>query len=105
MISAGARVQAAAWSYPKPTEAFLSLCDYVSFYPKAMDACFVDDEQARPSRAASTAAGSRQISSVRPRKSPVHRAGEINSREAEAWLDTDVRCWRAPEAAARNREV
>lgn len=34
--------------YPKPTEAFLPIRDCVAFYPKAMDACFVDDEQARP---------------------------------------------------------
>ena len=38
----------AAWSYPTPTPAFAALADYVAFYVRQMDACFVDDEQVRP---------------------------------------------------------
>ena len=38
----------AAWSYPDPTPAFDALKDHVAFYVAQMDACFVDDEQARP---------------------------------------------------------
>jgi uncharacterized protein (DUF427 family) len=38
----------AAWSYPAPTSAFVSMRDYVAFYPALMDACFVDGEQVQP---------------------------------------------------------
>jgi uncharacterized protein (DUF427 family) len=48
VISGTTRVQAGAWGYPKATEAFRPIRDYVAFYPKAMEACFVDHEQARP---------------------------------------------------------
>ena len=48
VITGRSRAQAAAWSYPEPTEAFLPIRHHVAFYPGAMDACFVDDEQARP---------------------------------------------------------
>ena len=44
----GARVAAAAWGYPQPTEPFRPIRDHIAFYPGAMDACFVGDEQARP---------------------------------------------------------
>ena len=36
---------AAAWSYPTPTAPFACLTDCIAFYPAAMDACFVDEEQ------------------------------------------------------------
>ena len=42
------RAGRAAWSYPDPTPAFLSIAEYLAFYPHLMDACFVGDEQARP---------------------------------------------------------
>jgi uncharacterized protein (DUF427 family) len=44
----GRRAIRAAWSYPDPTPAFDALKDHVAFYVAQMDACFVDDEQARP---------------------------------------------------------
>jgi uncharacterized protein (DUF427 family) len=48
-VSAGGRRAArAAWSYPDPTPEFRALKDHVAFYVRSMDACFVDDEQARP---------------------------------------------------------
>jgi len=48
-VSAGGRrAVRAAWSYPDPTPAFSALKDRVAFYVRLMDACFVDDEQARP---------------------------------------------------------
>src|SRR3954447_19322948 len=47
-VSAGGRrAVRAAWSYPDPTPAFSALKDHVAFYVPLMDACFVDDEQAR----------------------------------------------------------
>ncbi len=38
----------AAWSYPNPTEAFLSIKDYIAFYPGRVEACYVDGERVRP---------------------------------------------------------
>ncbi len=44
-LSIGGRtVGNAAWSYPKPTPAFLPIAGYIAFYPSKMDACYVDDE-------------------------------------------------------------
>ncbi len=34
-----------AWYYPTPTERFISIANYVAFYPSAMDACYVDGER------------------------------------------------------------
>lgn len=45
-VTVGDRVaERVAWCYPTPTERFASLANYVAFYPSAMDACYVDDEQ------------------------------------------------------------
>ncbi len=35
----------AAWTYPRPTEDFAAIMDYVAFYPSRMDDCFVDGER------------------------------------------------------------
>jgi len=37
-----------AWTYHKPTPAFADIAGYIAFYPHAMDACFVGDEQVKP---------------------------------------------------------
>lgn len=34
-----------AWYYPTPTERFQPIVNYVAFYPRAMDACYVNGEQ------------------------------------------------------------
>ena len=34
----------AAWTYPRPTERFELIKDYVAFYPNLMDSCTVDGE-------------------------------------------------------------
>ena len=34
----------AAWFYPRPTDRFLPIKDYVAFYPSKVDACYVDGE-------------------------------------------------------------
>ena len=48
-VSAGGRSRvAAAWSYPAPSPGYESLLEHIAFYPSAMDACFVDDEQVTP---------------------------------------------------------
>ena len=44
----GKYVERAAWSYPKPTAAFIGIRDHVAFYCHLMDVCFVGDEQAGP---------------------------------------------------------
>lgn len=36
--------EAAAWSYPDPTERFRPIAGYVAFYPQRMDECTVDGE-------------------------------------------------------------
>ena len=41
------RIPAAAWSYPNPTDSFLGIKNYVSFYPAKVQ-CLVDGEMARP---------------------------------------------------------
>jgi uncharacterized protein (DUF427 family) len=48
IVSGEKRVEAAAWSYAQPTEPFSSIRGHLAFYPALMDACFVDDELARP---------------------------------------------------------
>lgn len=48
-VTAGGRVaEAAAWSYPAPSPAFLPLAGFVAFYPAQMDACWVDGERVVP---------------------------------------------------------
>jgi uncharacterized protein (DUF427 family) len=37
-----------AWYYPDPTPAFLSIKNYVAFYPKPMDVCYVGGEKVIP---------------------------------------------------------
>ena len=44
----GRTAENAAWYYPRPTEAFAPIRDYVAFYPGLMDACYVDGELVRP---------------------------------------------------------
>ena len=34
----------AAWYYPQPTTEFMSIKNYLAFYPSKMDACYVDGE-------------------------------------------------------------
>ena len=38
----------AAWYYPDPSPAYISIKNYIAIYPQKMDACFVDGEIARP---------------------------------------------------------
>ena len=45
-VSAGGRmVDRAAWTYREPAPGFEALRDHVAFYPRPMDACWVDDER------------------------------------------------------------
>lgn len=48
VIAGSRRAHRAAWSYAEPTPPFRALKDHVAFYVSQIDACFVDDEQARP---------------------------------------------------------
>lgn len=38
------RVQDAAWSYPDPSPAFVSITDHIAFYPSKMTRCTVGEE-------------------------------------------------------------
>jgi uncharacterized protein (DUF427 family) len=38
----------AAWCYPDPTPPFAAIARHLAFYPRPMDACWVDDERAAP---------------------------------------------------------
>lgn len=38
----------AAWAYANPTRAFEPIRDFVSFYPGAMEGCFVEGERVTP---------------------------------------------------------
>ncbi len=38
----------AAWSYPYPSAEFLEIKNYLAFYPRLMDACFVNGEKVTP---------------------------------------------------------
>lgn len=44
----GVIARRAAWHYPRPWAPFEALAGHVAVYPGRMDACFVDDERARP---------------------------------------------------------
>ncbi|WP_284945376.1 DUF427 domain-containing protein [Acidisoma cladoniae] len=48
-IRVGDRVaERAAWSYPEPTEAFISIRDHLAVYAGMMEACFVGEEAVTP---------------------------------------------------------
>lgn len=42
------RLEDGAWYYPDPTPAFISMKNYVAFYPAPMDGCYVDGEKVTP---------------------------------------------------------
>jgi uncharacterized protein (DUF427 family) len=44
----GKEARQAAWSYPQPTPGFEPIKDYLAFYARPMDACYVDEELVRP---------------------------------------------------------
>lgn len=44
----GRRIASVAWAYPEPSARFASIAGHLAFYLPAIDAGFVDDEQARP---------------------------------------------------------
>jgi uncharacterized protein (DUF427 family) len=38
----------AGWSYPDPAEGYQEIVNHIAFYPRLMDACFVDGERVVP---------------------------------------------------------
>jgi len=40
-------IERAAWAYPDPTPSFVSITDYLSFYPARLE-CYLDDERVEP---------------------------------------------------------
>jgi uncharacterized protein (DUF427 family) len=48
-VRVGARLaKDAAWSYPDPDEGFEAIRDYVAFYPRRMDGCWVGPDRVTP---------------------------------------------------------
>lgn len=48
-IRAGDKVAAeGAWTYRSPTDAFVSIKDWIAFYPGKMDECTIDGERVTP---------------------------------------------------------
>ena len=45
---AGKSAPDAAWTYRRPTPAFVTIKDFVAFYPQMMDSCTVDGERVIP---------------------------------------------------------
>lgn len=45
VVVGSTRAEDAAWSYPEPTSAFADIRDHLAFYPKRVDACFVNGER------------------------------------------------------------
>jgi len=48
LVMAGQRIERVAWHYPRPTKRFSMVAGYLAFYASRVEACYVDDEQARP---------------------------------------------------------
>jgi uncharacterized protein (DUF427 family) len=46
--SNGRTAKDAAWSYPEPDPGYESIRDYIAFYPRRMDACFVGTDRVTP---------------------------------------------------------
>ncbi len=42
------KVRYACWYYPDPVREFISIKNYIAFYPQKMDACYIDDERVTP---------------------------------------------------------
>lgn len=38
----------ACWYYPEPVPEFISIKNYIAFYPRKMDACYINDELVTP---------------------------------------------------------
>jgi uncharacterized protein (DUF427 family) len=48
-VQTGAHVaKDAAWSYPAPDVGYEAIRDYVSFYPRRMDSCYVGEDRVTP---------------------------------------------------------
>ena len=41
-------ITSAGWSYPDPAAGYEEIKDHIAFYPRLMDACYVDDERVIP---------------------------------------------------------
>jgi uncharacterized protein (DUF427 family) len=48
LTAGGKTAERCAWAYANPTPAFQPIANHLALYVAAMDACFVDGEQAKP---------------------------------------------------------
>ena len=44
----GKRAERVAWYYPEPKEGYEQLADHLAFYPRRVDAAYLDDERVTP---------------------------------------------------------
>jgi len=42
------RAARAAWYYPEPVNVFKDITNYIAFYARLMDACYIDEERVQP---------------------------------------------------------
>ena len=45
LVLGAIRIREVAWTYPRPTTAFVDLVHHWAFYAQKVDQCFIDDEQ------------------------------------------------------------
>jgi hypothetical protein len=45
VVTASRIARDAAWSYPNPDAGYEAIRDYVSFYPRRMDVCYVGEDR------------------------------------------------------------
>ncbi len=48
MLAGSRRAKDAAWSYRAPDPGYEVITDYVAFYPRRMDACWVGEDRVQP---------------------------------------------------------
>jgi uncharacterized protein (DUF427 family) len=48
LTAGGKTARRCAWAYPNPTDKFQPIANHLALYVSAMDACYVDGEQAQP---------------------------------------------------------
>ena len=48
VVAGERRAKDAAWSYPEPSPGYEVIEDYVAFYPRRMDACWVGEHRVQP---------------------------------------------------------
>jgi uncharacterized protein (DUF427 family) len=48
ILASGEQIRSVAWSYARPSSAYIALKDHLAFYPGMVDECWVDEERVVP---------------------------------------------------------